>query len=36
MYMNMNVVYYFKIYAEIRYVNAKSLPYVKILYSMAP
>ena len=27
--MNMNVVYYFKVYAELHYVNTKSLPYVK-------
>ena len=27
--MNMNGVYYFTVYAELRYVNAKSLPYVK-------
>ena len=27
--MNMNVVYYFKVYAELRYVIAKLLPYVK-------
>ena len=34
--MNMNGFFYFKVYAELRYINAKSLPYVKILYSMAP
>ena len=34
--MNMNVVYYFKVYAELRYVIAKLLPYVKKLYSAAP
>ena len=28
-YMNMKVVYYFIVYAEIRYVIAKLLPYVK-------
>ena len=27
--MNMNAVYYFKVYAELRYVIAKLLPYVK-------
>ena len=27
--MNMNGVYHFKVYAELRYCNAKSLPYVK-------
>ena len=34
--MNMKVVYYFIVYAELRYVNAKLLPYVKRLYSVAP
>ena len=34
--MNINGVYYFILYAELRYVNAKSLPYVKRLYSVAP
>ena len=29
--MNMNGVYYFKIYTELHYFNAKSLPYVKRL-----
>ena len=28
-YMNMNGVYHFKVYAELRYCNAKPLPYVK-------
>ena len=32
----MNSVYYFKIYTELCYFNAKSLPYVKRLYSVAP
>ena len=27
--MNMNGVYYFEVYTEVRYFNAKSLPYVK-------
>ena len=31
-YINMNVVYYFIVYAELCYVDAKSLLYVKILY----
>ena len=31
--MNMIVVYYFKVYAELRYVITKLLPYVKRLYS---
>ena len=35
-YMNMKVVYYFIVYAELRYANAKLLPYVKRLYSVAP
>ena len=34
--MNMKVVYYFTVYAELCYVNAKLLPYVKRLYSVAP
>ena len=34
--INMNVVYYFKVYGELRYANAKLLPYVKGLYSVAP
>ena len=34
--MNMNVIYYFIVYAELRYVIAKLLPYVKRLYSAAP
>ena len=34
--MNMNGLYYFEVYAELHYVNAKSLPYVKTLYSAAP
>ena len=34
--MNMNGLYYFEVYAELRYVNAKSLPYVKWLHSVAP
>ena len=34
--MNMNGVFYFKVYAELRYINAKPLPYVKRLYSAAP
>ena len=34
--MNMKVVYYFIVYAELRYANAKLLPYVKRLYSAAP
>ena len=34
--MNMNVIYYFTVYAEFRYINAKSLPYVKRLYSVTP
>ena len=34
--MNMKVVYYFIVYAELRYVNAKLLPYEKRLYSAAP
>ena len=29
--MNMKVIYYFIVYAELRYVNAKVLPYVKRL-----
>ena len=32
----MNVIYYFIVYAELLYVNAKSLPYVKRLYSVTP
>ena len=34
--MNMNVVYYFIVYAGLRYVNAKLLLYVKRLHSVAP
>ena len=34
--MDMNVVYYFKVYTELRYVITKLLPYVKRLYSAAP
>ena len=34
--MNMKVVYYFLVYAELRYVIAKLLSYVKILYSAVP
>ena len=34
--MNMNVIYYFKGYEELRYINANMLPYVKILHSVAP
>ena len=34
--MNMKVIYYFIVYAELRYVNAKVLPYVKRLYSVTP
>ena len=30
------VYYYFIVYAELRHVNAKLLPYVKWLYSVAP
>ena len=32
----MNGVYYFIVYAELHYVDAKSLPYVNRLYSVAP
>ena len=35
-YMNMNVIYYFIVYVELHYVNAKSLPLVKIIYSGPP
>ena len=34
--MNMKGFYYFIVYAELRYVNAKLLPCVKRLYSAAP
>ena len=34
--MSLNGDYYFIVYAELHYVNAKSLPYVEILYSVAP
>ena len=34
--MNMKVVYYFIVYVELRYVNAKLLPYVKRMHSAAP
>ena len=30
------MIYYFIVYAELRYVSAKLLPYVKRLYSAAP
>ena len=32
----MNGVYYFKVYIELHYFNANSLPYVKRLHSVAP
>jgi len=34
--MHMKVIYYFIVYTELRYVNAKLLPYVKRLYLAAP
>ena len=34
--MNMNVIYYFKVYVELRFVIAKLLSCVKRLYSAAP
>ena len=34
--MNMNDIYYFIVYAELHYVNAKSLPLVTIMYSGPP
>ena len=34
--MNMNGVYYFKVNVELCSFNAKVLPYVKGLYSVAP
>ena len=34
--MNMKVIYYFIVYTELHYVNAKLLPYVKRLYLAAP